>query len=549
MKRPMVLLLAVSLALLPSASGIAQTRYDNNCNEREPTAEELALEEFAGGSSIGAIASKFMAKTCRGIGFIRNLFEKKPDPDDWMANDVFEAAKPELPKLAANEKPEKVYQYNQLVPPEHNPSYNPIDWSKNISPDGKILYPGREGGFISIFQARKKEDKAGDAAVDVQAETLGDTAADAGQAPPANEESTVPLNQGGFIDIFQSGETLDPAMLAATPDTIDGEGILLSEDGLERGQFENGELNGPGEEINIDGFWRGGNFENGSLEGAGFEVGQMDGETYYLEGNFENDMPDGMVTMRYDGGNMRRVLFEGGQAVAFGPMGKAGQVLDESNMKTRAQMLAEAEQRRDAEFLASLDTAKSAGALYAMADEFAEKGETEKARKIYREILKRFPDSPLATQAAAQLSTTGKSGPASSSGGTGLSGMPAGAQTKDLGPPGPQVIYGTLVPKPLMWRAFYDRFNSMTAAECADNAMRNDPEVVEFLRFIDGIPNASLVDGIRLTAASHEATLIALVRCKPKDPAIAEYRSAIQQTLQTCRQIASDPAICERPLK
>lgn len=549
MKRPVVLLLAVSLALIQSASGTAQTRYDNNCNERQPTADELVLEDLAGGSTIGAIASSFKAKTCRGIGFIRNLFVKKPDPDEWTANDVFEAAKPELPKLAANEKPEKVYKYNQLVLPEHNPSYNPIDWSKNISPDGKILYPGREGGFISIFQAREKEVKSGQAAADEKAETAGAPAAVTGQVLPANEESTVPLNKGGFIDIFQSGEALDPAMQALTPDTIDGEGILLSEDGLKRGNFQDGKLEGSGEEVTDDGIWRGGNFQSGELEGNGFEVGQMNGEVYYLEGNFKDGEVDGLASVRYDGGNMRRVLFEGGQAVAFGPMGKAGEMLDESNMKTRAQMLAEEEQRRDAEFLASLGSAKSAGALYAMADEFAEKGEAEKARKIYREILKRYPESPLAAQAAGQLSTTGKSGFDNSSSGTRPSGPSVSPQTTIAGPPGPLVIYGTLVPKPLMWRAFYDRFNRMTAAECADNALRTDPEVIEFLRFIEDIPNASQVDGIRLTAASHEATLIALVRCKPKDPAIAQFRSAIEQTMRTCRQIASDPAICERPLK
>lgn len=59
----------------------------------------------------------------------------------------------------------------------------------------------------------------------------------------------------------------------------------------------------------------------------------------------------------------------------------------------------------DAAFAASLGKVPNAAELFAMADELASKGETQKAQQAFRALLTRFPASPLAATAAQRLST------------------------------------------------------------------------------------------------------------------------------------------------
>lgn len=58
----------------------------------------------------------------------------------------------------------------------------------------------------------------------------------------------------------------------------------------------------------------------------------------------------------------------------------------------------------DQPFLAELAAIPTAGALYALGDEMAEKGERAKASLAFRTILTRFPNDPLASKAADRLS-------------------------------------------------------------------------------------------------------------------------------------------------
>lgn len=72
---------------------------------------------------------------------------------------------------------------------------------------------------------------------------------------------------------------------------------------------------------------------------------------------------------------------------------------DEESAALARKQAAEAEQ---AKFAAGLETL-GVGALFALADEMAEAGDTAKARQALRTLIQRFPDNALAAQAAAQL--------------------------------------------------------------------------------------------------------------------------------------------------
>lgn len=62
----------------------------------------------------------------------------------------------------------------------------------------------------------------------------------------------------------------------------------------------------------------------------------------------------------------------------------------------------------DQAFRAQLAAVATAGALYAIGDEFAEKGERAKASAAFRTILTRFPNDPLAAKAADRLSVAAR---------------------------------------------------------------------------------------------------------------------------------------------
>lgn len=107
--------------------------------------------------------------------------------------------------------------------------------------------------------------------------------------------------------------------------TVSGDGIVLGPDGVQAGTFEGGQLSGVGEEIEPDGTWREGNFEDGQMEGPGLQVSKgPDGEPYMTTGDFEDDNPDGQVTVTYAGGSRQRQLWQDGQLVSVGPRASRG---------------------------------------------------------------------------------------------------------------------------------------------------------------------------------------------------------------------------------
>lgn len=76
-------------------------------------------------------------------------------------------------------------------------------------------------------------------------------------------------------------------------------------------------------------------------------------------------------------------------------------------MERAAEAQASAE-KEEAEFQASLKT-KSAGQLFALADELRANGDIDRGRETLRALVSRFPDHPLALNAAEQLSQMGSS--------------------------------------------------------------------------------------------------------------------------------------------
>lgn len=62
----------------------------------------------------------------------------------------------------------------------------------------------------------------------------------------------------------------------------------------------------------------------------------------------------------------------------------------------------------DQAYLAELTAIPTAGALYALGDEMAEKGERTKAATAFRTILTRFPNDPLAAKAADRLANAAR---------------------------------------------------------------------------------------------------------------------------------------------
>lgn len=395
-------LFAVLLFGAHAAPAFAADRYDVNCVKFEQTADEQEAEEMAKTSPIVNLAYSLGQKTCKGVDVVRNLFSSKPDPDDIGLNDVFEASKPEpsagppssgpktppSPGAAAFEKRvtavDQRYGYSSWSgqPRQWGPNTNAYEqgaFEANIAqeeaklngtPDYTMMPPDRQGGFIKIFEAR-------------------------GGAPTAADGKEV------------------------KPGDIDGQGVLLTEDGVERGNFVDEQLDGRGEEIDADGTWRGGTFKADQLEGQGFEIGTENGEQYLLEGDFVAGEPDGMVTMTYGDGDSQRIMWVDGQVAATGTRVAAGEVPEDAPYKSPAQMAAEA----DAAFEASLAQAANAGVLFAQADELTERGDSARARRVFRALITRFPDSPLAARAADRLSGSG----GSAGGSQGLSGMRSAA--------------------------------------------------------------------------------------------------------------------------
>ena len=279
---PLVSLLDASAARAQSAP------YDANC---KPITDQLRKEELEIQKMNPLISVMIQANdsACGVHNKLSRLFSRQPDPDKVTANDIIETSKPP----ASTSIPE---------------GYSAEQWrAKQERWDWQTRHPNWRAEEAA--DQRRRSNAANDSPV---MRLPGYTI-----LPPAKE--------GGSLVIFQAttptAETGTQNKLSA----IEGEGTLLSDTGMKRGTFKDGNLEGSGEEVLPDGTWRGGEFKNDKLEGPGFEVSEENGQPVITEGNFDNDKPDGTVTRTYVNGVSERDVWADGERVAEGPMAAAGE--------------------------------------------------------------------------------------------------------------------------------------------------------------------------------------------------------------------------------
>jgi hypothetical protein len=235
---------------------------------------------------------------------------------------------------------------------------------------------------------------------------------------------------------------------------LQGWGMKVSDDGaVTRGQFRDGKLEGQGEWLAVNanglGARMSGEFSSNRLQGEG---AMASSSGLLAQGRFQAQvLTDGKLTApdgtrqegRFDPKNWQ--LIDGSKYAADGsPSEKgtfrdgqlyvgeryaAGQVVAIVNRPRELMQQAEARQSANAERARALDAEKAAaeqrvrdeaalreqkfktdlagmnvGQLFALADELQAAGRTDPARQAMRALVTRFPDHPLATQAAANLS-------------------------------------------------------------------------------------------------------------------------------------------------
>ncbi|MBU2533470.1 MAG: hypothetical protein KKB37_12070, partial [Alphaproteobacteria bacterium] len=188
---------------------------------------------------------------------------------------------------------------------------------------------------------------------------------------------------------------------------LSGNGVQIDSTGrIRAGILIDDAIGGGGIARAPDASWASGNFKSGRLEGDGYLLkSDGSGNAPVLEGTFKNNQPDGMMLATYPDFSSRKELWKDGKLIVAGPKVANGQV--PPTPKTAQEEAAEKAAAQEAAFAAQLASEKNPGALYALGDEWAEKGDMAKAKAAWRELIKRFPDSPLATQAAGRLSGTG----------------------------------------------------------------------------------------------------------------------------------------------
>lgn len=202
--------------------------------------------------------------TCRAHDFLVDFFKRQPDPDKASLDDYVEASKPD-----DGNGGDLKYQSKMRTMP--SPTKNP-GWNPNPSTSIVVLPPNTSGGVPVLFQPN---------------------------APGGSTPASV-------------GE-------------IQGNGTLLSAEGMKRGTFVKGKLNGVGEEIDPNGTWRSGTYEAGRSMGHMWEVRTVDGKTYLASGSVIDGKLDGMIMRIFADGSTQFEDWEGGQMMQVGNRAPKGQ--------------------------------------------------------------------------------------------------------------------------------------------------------------------------------------------------------------------------------
>jgi hypothetical protein len=332
---------------LSALSAAAQTQYDANCNPKDYTADELLQQELCSAHVGCRLTMKLGNSACKVKDFFSNLggvLGGRSTPDNL---DVVEALnRTEVPQTLGvkktNASARPYYEGSRL------PSYDRTN-AAQISIDP--MADGRSSGYLN-------------------------------------------RDKGGTTSWFEGTGALDASGKRS------GNGVQIDSTGrIRAGILINDAVDGGGLDRSRDGSWSAGTFKSGSLEGSGYQLkSDGKGDAPVLEGTFKNNQPDGVMLATWPDLSSRKELWKDGKLIAAGAKVAKGQIPPEP--KTPEQEAA----AEKAKFEADLAKLPNAGAIYAFADEWASKGDMERARAAWRSLMTRYPDSALALKAADRLS-------------------------------------------------------------------------------------------------------------------------------------------------
>lgn len=362
------LMAAGLLGLMASSAQAQGSGYDANCNPKDYTADELLQQEICSAHVGCRLTLKFGNSACKVKNFVSNLggvLGGRSTPDNL---DVVEALnRTEVPQTPG------VRRTNASVRPRYEgsrlPSYDRTNAAQiSLDPEPSV---GKPGGYLN-----------------------------------RDNDGTVRWFEGsGWLS--ESGKR-----------TSSGGVQIDSKGDIKAGILDHDVLSGYALRRAPDGSWAAGNFTQGRLDGMGYALAP-DGmnPAPVLEGTFKNGLADGMMLATWPDGASRKELWQDGKLVRAGARVAKGQFPQDP--KTPEQEAAERAAAEKARFDADLAKLPNPGAVYAFADEWASRGDMDKARAAWRSLLTRFPGSPLALKAADRLGSGGASDSAGASRSTG----------------------------------------------------------------------------------------------------------------------------------
>jgi hypothetical protein len=265
MKRPTLAVCLGTLLMVLTSQASAQQR-DSGC-QGAANEQQMDLEIARAWPPIG-LGLTIAKKACKAETYLKDLFQRQPDPDKVTANQIFEADKPD--GLSERNLARAAPRFRGALVGSRLPER--LSDSSSSSTNFVTLAPSRPGGEASYFQPRTP--LAG---------------------PPPTQVSE-----------------------------IRGEGTLISAEGLKRGTFKDGKLDGPGEEIDPDGVWRSATYDRGKYINRIWEVRTIGGKTYIAAGIAVDGKLNGMVERVFADGSTQYEEWAGGRMIQVGVRGARG---------------------------------------------------------------------------------------------------------------------------------------------------------------------------------------------------------------------------------
>jgi len=235
---------------------------------------------------------------CEARQFLRRVFTSEEDPDNITPGHVLEASRPQL-------DPAQQHARDEFLAAERIKLREQRAYSEHMHANM---------ANEAVTSALEREQTL---------RNLGVEITEPFQKWPEGYDVIPSSEPGGLPTLVESSEPRAANLVVVR--VADGDAIVLGPDGIQAGEFRNGQLTGTGEEVERSGAWREGQFRNGQLEGPGVEVTiDLEGKPVMTTGRFVDDDPDGEVTVTYTGGSQQRQRWDDGQLVSVGPRGAPG---------------------------------------------------------------------------------------------------------------------------------------------------------------------------------------------------------------------------------